>query len=339
MAPRIFDFTSLSLFLTAHSAFKKNESSDFSIRAWGRDLGLTNPALLVRVLAGDRPPNHMLFRSLLKYFKFEALEEEYFKNLVLRARAKADPVMNEIMEERYWPGLSPTSQKLPRSQKQSVLEINNGEILALAGTGSSSVVNALLKKMNLVAVDFGGEVPLSLNICDYGKTNLGPYREAYISILAKPSDENCDQMGLVFLNLYCNKPTISSLARIVWGNNYRDADVCKNEGPEARKNYHVFESNKEVFSFDVEKSEDLEPLVGDANLKGFANVFSALSLFQLDIMARKFEKPFDPSDSSFMTSPQSDIGNFLCEAKFDPQRWIFHDRLSCRVSSPAERVS
>lgn len=77
-------------FVSKQLALKKERNSKFSLRAWSKQLGFSNPSMLSSVLKGERRLQVDLAEKIGKNLKLTISEQKYFKILVLQKNAKND---------------------------------------------------------------------------------------------------------------------------------------------------------------------------------------------------------------------------------------------------------
>lgn len=104
----VYEFSDPSAFLRACLGEKKEQNPSFSLRAWARQLGFSNPAILSRVLRGDRLLTPRLASQLAEKLKLDGDRRRYFELLALytRAHAPAEKTLYGDVLETIKPGNS-----------------------------------------------------------------------------------------------------------------------------------------------------------------------------------------------------------------------------------------
>ena len=81
-APIIFNYLSASEFLSDFLRYKKALNHRVSVGSLANAMGFKSKASLHHYLSGERIPKGEHLELLLKYFKFDDSQEQYFKNLI-----------------------------------------------------------------------------------------------------------------------------------------------------------------------------------------------------------------------------------------------------------------
>jgi uncharacterized protein (TIGR02147 family) len=83
----IFDFDDHVDYLLAVFGRKQEINAKFSLRAWAKQMGLSNPGHLSLALNRKRPISPMLQKQIRKSLDLSSIEEQYFDLLILRSNA------------------------------------------------------------------------------------------------------------------------------------------------------------------------------------------------------------------------------------------------------------
>jgi uncharacterized protein (TIGR02147 family) len=84
-------------FLKHYAESTKKKRPSWSYAAWAKAMGLKSTSSLTKIIQGDREPGPEIVEKLVRYFKFNAKEEDHFRNLVLLQKSKRDPHLQKIL--------------------------------------------------------------------------------------------------------------------------------------------------------------------------------------------------------------------------------------------------
>ena len=110
-------------FLRKYAESTKTRKPGFSMGSWSRALGLKSTSSLTKVLNGEREAGPELLGKLIRYFKFNALEEAQFRNLVALSKLKESANAKSELAE-----LLLRSEK-NKSLKRRMIELDQFELL------------------------------------------------------------------------------------------------------------------------------------------------------------------------------------------------------------------
>ncbi len=97
--PSVIDYNDYVDFLNDFVHYKKEMNKGWSYNVWARQLGITDPSLLRKVVKGSRTPNQEMSYKLAKYFEFSKEEADFFSVLIeLRKTKIADDKKEQILQ-------------------------------------------------------------------------------------------------------------------------------------------------------------------------------------------------------------------------------------------------
>ena len=96
----VTQFLDYRTFLSAHVQEQKQRNPRWTFGAWAKRLGLKGTASITRVVHGSRDPGPELVDTLVRYFKFNDRDSEYFKDLVRLHKMKKDPRLAALLMEK-----------------------------------------------------------------------------------------------------------------------------------------------------------------------------------------------------------------------------------------------
>ena len=86
-APNIFGYQNPQKYLLDVLAYRQRMNSQFSARAWAREMGLTAHSLLIMLLQGTRPLRLKHVEFLTKGLSLSTIEHLYFRVLIQLSQA------------------------------------------------------------------------------------------------------------------------------------------------------------------------------------------------------------------------------------------------------------
>lgn len=183
MAVDIYSFSKPGEFLAALFAEKKSRHPNFSLRGWAKQLRLKNPAILSRVLRGDRAVTAQLLAQIEDTLELSPEERRYLNLLVLYSKSKS--VSEKKVLSNALSALHPKGNFTPLSldtfrvisdwYHTAILEMMNLKgfnespdwiAAQLGGEVNSGVVKAALGRLirlNLVVRDSSGKLKRNVN--------------------------------------------------------------------------------------------------------------------------------------------------------------------------------
>ncbi len=96
--PMVFDYTETIPYLKAVLDERKRRNPQFSLRAWTKQLGVSDAAQISRVFTQKRPITLGLAMQILEGLKLSTQEAEYFKLLALREVSTDETERSMLME-------------------------------------------------------------------------------------------------------------------------------------------------------------------------------------------------------------------------------------------------
>lgn len=334
----IFDHQDLGSFLNAYADSMRESQLSWTLGAWSKTLGLSNTATLTRVMHGERSPDLHVYRALSQFFSFSPIESEYFKLLIMKARAKGDKVLESILEEKIWPGhtrKSDESQNLPWSKgfEENFLKISRGRILTLEGLGSAQFLETHIPHQNLELVRSNGKTHMAIIFCDYRESNIGPFREFCVAVLAKPRSASLTEIGFVLTHVYSDESYVCNLCKIVWGFNCYKTDL---EFDFFKQNTcKIMESSEPILS--LELNQDIgtfNKVHNKLQVNGFSSLMGSLSTFRMNYLGSISERNFDASKDRISYQNSSKIGQILEKSHFEPYKWTAYWDIQADITSP-----
>lgn len=336
--PSILNFTELKSFLNSHVKYQKERDESWTLASWAKALSLPQTSALTRVINGDRSPDLQVYRAFCEYFAFNSVETEHFKLLVIRARAEGDRLLEAIFDEKFWPGLKAPSSDTPLpAGAQSVLEIQQGEMIGLEGLADAAEVARLLRPLDISLVG-GPQVALSICVCDYQKTNAGAFREFYLTVTVLPRGQSLVDAGAVFLFVRSDTPSVCHLSKAVWGFDCRPAAI---EGSKPSVGglcgYRISEEGRDVLSFELRQDlGSVRPAFHDAAWVGYSEPFGSLSRFRLGVQGQVRSVPYQEGYDRYFAAENSEVGAFLQACGFQPKSWTVMTDLKAQISAPVQ---
>jgi len=252
----------------------------------------------------------------------------------------------QILDEKVWPGLrnsNSDSSALPasqvKSQVQNVLEVQKGHILTLEGWGNSSTLQEYLLPLGLepAVIDNQG-VHTAILFCDYQQTNLGPFKEFCISVLAKPKGGDLSRAGFVLLYIRSDKAVVCNLCKIVWGLNALERKI---ETDFSSAQDYIFELADADDGLDLRMKlgldfEKLQPLNNKLQTRGFSQSLGVLGTFHMSYSGDIREIQYDQARDDFSFSSSSEVGDFLHRIQFLAMKWTAYLNISAQFSGPID---
>jgi len=96
----ITHFTDYRSFLLAHVQDIKKSNSRWTYGVWANQMKLKSTSSITKIIQGQREPGPQITEKLLKYFKFDKSNQEYFKDLIRLHKVKKDPRLAALIMER-----------------------------------------------------------------------------------------------------------------------------------------------------------------------------------------------------------------------------------------------
>ena len=93
----VFEFTDYRCFLNAHALMMKKKTSGWSYGRWAKQLRLKGTASLSMILNGQRDPGPTVSVALIKYFKFDAGQRQYFLDLIRLHKIRDDSRLRVLL--------------------------------------------------------------------------------------------------------------------------------------------------------------------------------------------------------------------------------------------------
>lgn len=90
MIPSVIEYSDYVEFLNDFVQYKKSMNKGWSYNVWARQLGITDPSLLRKVVKGSRTPNQEMAMKLTGYFQFTKEEADFFSVLVELRKTKIE---------------------------------------------------------------------------------------------------------------------------------------------------------------------------------------------------------------------------------------------------------
>jgi uncharacterized protein (TIGR02147 family) len=157
MHSQIYRFTDITEYLNFSLEKKRLQNAKFSLRAWSRQLGYTNPSLLSQLLKGERKLNLQAARLFSENLRLEGDAKKYFDLLVLSQNGKTlgeKKIYFDLLES-----LRPQNEETPQPLSVEAFRI----ISDWYHTAILEMVELSDFKNDLEYISrrLGGEVPLS----------------------------------------------------------------------------------------------------------------------------------------------------------------------------------
>ncbi len=110
-------------FLKKYAESTRLRKPGFTLGSWSRALGLKSTSSLTKVINGEREAGPELIAKLIRYFKFNELEEAQFRNLVALSKLKESSGLKNSLAE------SLLRSEKTKSLKRRMLELEQFELL------------------------------------------------------------------------------------------------------------------------------------------------------------------------------------------------------------------
>ena len=125
----VTQFTDYRSFLLAHAQDMKTSKKSWSYGAWAQSLGLKATSSITKIINGEREPGPQITEQLIQYFKFNAKQSQYFRDLVKLHKIKHDPRLSVLLMEKM--GKEHPDAEIRIMDDKSFLVISNWYYLAL----------------------------------------------------------------------------------------------------------------------------------------------------------------------------------------------------------------
>ncbi|MGZ3774237.1 MAG: TIGR02147 family protein [Pseudobdellovibrionaceae bacterium] len=125
----INQFTDYRSFLVAYVQDMKRTKKNWSCGAWTQTLGLKTTSSITKILNGERDPGPQITERLIRYFKFDTKQAQYFRDLVKLQKIKNDPRLSVLLMEKM--GKDHPDSKLRIIDDKSFQVISNWYYLAV----------------------------------------------------------------------------------------------------------------------------------------------------------------------------------------------------------------
>ena len=342
--PKVIGYKSASDFLKNYSKYKKEKNPHWTFGVWAKKLNLKNMATITRVVNGERGIGDDLKSKFVEYFEFNQKEKEYFDLLVKAQKISDNQKLKSVvdgylgyLESSYFDQWkSPMgSHSLLESSHDFSLKIDSGELISIYGSAQIDFINNYLAQFGIEGVPASSHRCLvGLTFCNYAQTNLGPYTEFYINILARKVADMAS-FGLLFDFLYTNSIKAATVLKVVWGYKYREGEP-------------VFKRDKNGFSCSLVNDDrsilNVNGLFGwkehhegkeKSIVKGFAPFNKSCDHhYNVEVEGEKYAGELRSENIDFSHSGESGISGFLSQAEFEPQSIYALLDLKSTVSPP-----
>lgn len=125
----IHQFTDYRTFLMAYAQEAKRAKTTWSYGAWAQNLGLKTTSSITKIIQGQREPGPEVTEKLIKYFRFNKKQAQYFHDLVRLQKIKNDPRLSVLLMQKM--GKDHPDASLRIMDDKVFLTISNWYFLAL----------------------------------------------------------------------------------------------------------------------------------------------------------------------------------------------------------------
>lgn len=122
-------FTDYRTFLLAYTQGMKDSRTSWSYGGWAKSLGLKTTSSITKIINGEREPGPQITEKLIRHFKFNSTQAQYFRDLVKLQKIKHDPRLSVLLMEKM--GKEHSNPLTRIMDEKSFLVISNWYYLAL----------------------------------------------------------------------------------------------------------------------------------------------------------------------------------------------------------------
>lgn len=126
---QIQKFSDYRTFLQAHVQHMKRHKAQWSYGAWSKSLGLKTTSSITKIIQGQREPGPDVTEKMIRYFRFNEKQAQYFRDLIRLQKIKNDPRLSVLLMEKIGKDFPNSSLRL--MDDKSFLIISNWYYLAL----------------------------------------------------------------------------------------------------------------------------------------------------------------------------------------------------------------
>lgn len=105
----VYNFEDPVTFLSSYITDRQDKDSDFSLKSFARDIGLSSPNLIIDILKRRKPMKDKVAQSLVNYLRIDGTERMYFEAIVAKKQTDIEEKM--LMYDLLIEELRPNKEK------------------------------------------------------------------------------------------------------------------------------------------------------------------------------------------------------------------------------------